>query len=378
MCEPVKFLDKLLGAGTIGALFSVGQEEQPGRDMNFALIGVNHKTAPIEKRETLAVPTSALADFIGHMVLSAGAAQVVPLFTCNRAEIYAAGSQDDLAGSLARGFARYHSLDPADTPWLYSYEGLAAVEHLFSVSASLDSMVVGEPQILSQVKSSYFVAKELGATGKFLNFVFQKCFKAAKEIRTKTAIARNRVSVASVAAGLACETLGGMDGRTALIVGSGKVGSAFAAHLADTWGGRIYVASRSWARAEELAHRVGGEVVPLHTLDEHFDEVDLVVGCTSAKEPFLHRERCRAALERRGGKPLLVIDLGVPRNVAPEVGSLEGIHLYNIDQLEEVVTRNRGCREELARRGREMAAGLAKKAFEKAMQLDEIPSGATG
>lgn len=345
--------------------------------MNFALAGVNHKTAPIDIRETLAIPADELAAFAEFMVEKSAAQQVVPLFTCNRVEIYAAGTEPDLAGSLARAFADYHGACPQDASWLYTHEGEAAMEHLFKVSSSLDSMVVGEPQILSQVKNAYFVAKELGSTGKYMNFIFQKCFKAAKEIRTKTAIARNKVSVASVAADLACETLGELASGTALIVGSGKIGSAFAVHLADTGIGRIYVASRSYAHAEELAGRVNGEVVALHKLDEYLDAVDLVVGCTSAKKPFLHRERCQAALERRAGRTLLVIDLGVPRNVAPGVGSLEGIHLYNIDQLEEVVARNRGCREEHAERAAEMASRLAADTFERAGRLNEIPSGAT-
>jgi glutamyl-tRNA reductase len=211
-----------------------------------------------------------------------------------------------------------------------------------------------------------------------LNFIFQKCFKAAKEIRTRTAIAQGRVSVASVAADLACETLGELRGRTALVVGSGKIGSAFAAHLAQTGISRIYVASRSYAHAEELADKVRGQVVPLHTLDRYLDEVDLVVGCTSARQPFLHRERCRAALERRNGKPLLVIDLGVPRNVAPEVAELDGIHLYNIDRLEEVVARNLSYREAQAQRARDLACELARRTFDRALRLDQVRSGADG
>ena len=343
--------------------------------MDFAVIGVNHRTAPIETRETLAVAREELAGFVDYMLSASGAGQIVPLFTCNRVEIYGAGGAPDLTRSLCRAFLEYHSVGEKEVEWLYSFEGLAAVEHLFGVSSSLDSMVVGEPQILSQVKNAYFVAKELGSTGKMMNFMFQKCFKAAKEIRTRTAIARSRVSVASVAADLACETLGELPGRTALVVGSGKIGSAFAVHLADTGIGRIYVASRSYAHAEELAGKVGGEVVPLHALDRYLDEVDLVVGCTSAREPILHRERCRAALERRNGKPLLVIDLGVPRNVAPEVGGLDGIHLYNIDRLEEVVARNLNYREEQARRAREIVSELARSTFDRALLLDEVPSG---
>jgi glutamyl-tRNA reductase len=344
--------------------------------MNFAVIGVNHRTAPIEKREILAVPTDKLADFIEYMITNSSAEQLVPIFTCNRVEIYATGHVQDLVDSLGQAFAEYHGVDPAGIDWLYSFEAVDALEHLFKVSSSLDSMVVGEPQILSQVKNAYFVAKELGATAKYMNFLFQKCFKAAKEIRTRTAIARSRVSIASVAADLACETLGELDGRTALIVGSGKIGSAFGAHLADTGIKKIYVASRSYAHAEELAQRLGGEMVPLHRLDGFLDEVDLVVGCTSAKQPFLHRERCQAALARRDGKPLLVIDLGVPRNVAPEVSELEGIHLYNIDRLEEVVARNRTYREAQAERALQLAAELAETTFERAARLDEIPSDA--
>ncbi len=342
--------------------------------MNFAVVGVNHRTAPIEKRETLAVAREELAGFVDYMVSNSGAGQIVPLFTCNRVEIYGAGDGPDLAQSIGRAFLEYNSAQEKDVEWLYSFEGLAAVEHLFAVTSSLDSMVVGEPQINSQVKNAYFVSKELGATGKMLNFIFQKCFKAAKEIRTRTAIARSRVSVASVAADLACETLGELPGSTALVVGSGKIGSAFAMHLADTGIDRIYVASRSYTHAEELADKVGGEVVALHALDRYLDEVDLVVGCTSARQPFLHRERCRAALERRQGKPLLVIDLGVPRNVAPEVAELDGIHLYNIDQLEEVVARNLSYREEQAQRARKIVGELACGTFEKALLLDEAPS----
>jgi glutamyl-tRNA reductase len=343
--------------------------------MQFAVVGVNHRTAPIETREVLAIARDELAGFADYMVSSSGVEQIVPLFTCNRVEIYGAGTVSDLAQSLGRAFLEYHSVKNKDMEWLYSFEGLDAVEHLFGVSSSLDSMVVGEPQILSQVKNAYFIAKELGATGKMLNFIFQKCFKAAKEIRTRTAIAKGRVSVASVAADLACETLGELRGRTALVVGSGKIGSAFAVHLAKAGINQIYVASRSFAHAEELADRINGDVVPLHALDTYLDEVDLVVGCTSARQPFLHRERCHAALERRNGKPLLVIDLGVPRNVAPEVAEVEGIHLYNIDRLEEVVAKNLSYRKEQAQRARNLVRDLARGTFERALLLDEVRSG---
>ena len=343
--------------------------------MNFAVVGVNHRTAPIETREILAIAREELAGFVDHMLSASGADQIVPLFTCNRVEIYGAGAISDLAQSLGRAFLEYHSVEQKDMEWLYSFEGLDAVEHLFGVSSSLDSMVVGEPQILSQVKNAYFVAKELGATGKMLNFIFQKCFKAAKEIRTRTSIAQGRVSVASVAADLACETLGELRDRTALVVGSGKIGSAFAVHLAEMGISRIYVASRSYTHAEELADKIDGDVVPLHALDKYLDEVDLVVGCTSARQPFLHRERCRDSLERRKGKPLLVIDLGVPRNVAPEVAELEGIHLYNIDRLEEVVARNLSYRREQAQRARNLARELARGTFERATLLNEVRSG---
>jgi len=342
--------------------------------MNFTLIGVNHKTAPIELREELSVDQENIAAFIEHLLKDSEAEQVVPLFTCNRVEIYASAASDSLLPSLKGSFSQYHGKDISDADWLYSYDGAEALEHLFLVSSSLDSMIVGEPQILSQVKNAYFVAKELGATGKYLNFIFQKCFKAAKEIRTKTAIASSKVSIASVAADLAQETLGDLSDKTALIVGSGKIGSAFATYLADSGIHKIYIASRSYSHAEDLANRVGGEETPLHTLDGRLNEVDLVVGCTSARKPFLHRERCQAALENRNGKPLLVIDLGVPRNVAPGVGNLDGIHLYNIDQLEDVVASNRNFREAQAEHARKLTCRLADKTFDMASRLDEIPS----
>ena len=344
------------------------------REMDLAVIGVNHRVLPIERREALAVPESRLAGFVSHMLAASGASEVVPMFTCNRVEVYGAGRAGELGAPLMRAFAQYHSLESRDVLRFYRHEGEAALEHLFKVGASLDSMVVGEPQILSQVKSSYFAAKDLGATGKYLNFIFQKCFKAAKEIRTDTAIARNKVSVPSVAAQLAAEVLGGLRDRTALIVGAGKIGGAFAAHLVSGRVARIYVASRSAAHARELSEKANGKVVPLEGIDACFDEVDLVVGCTSAREPFLHRERCRAALERRAGRPLLIIDRGVPRNVAPEVGMLEGIHLYNIDQLEDVVEKNRGWRMEEARRANALARVLAHRTYQKALSLSKVRS----
>ncbi len=308
--------------------------------MQITVVGTNHKRAPIEVREKIAFEPGQDVEFLEFLAGEKCASEAVVLSTCNRTEIYAAFDGDTTPGCLLRALLEYHGLaGDSLQDYIYEFAGEEAVRHLLKVSASLDSLVVGESEILSQVKSAYSTAKERGATGPVFNFLFQKCFKVAKQVRAGTGISRGKVSVSSVAVDLAAQKLGGLRGRVVLVIGSGKVGRLAARNFLKHGTGEILVANRTRAKAQALAEEVGGRVVGLERIDRIMEGVDIVVGCTSARGHVLHRERCFGVISRRGGKPLFILDLGVPRNVDPNVANLDGVHLFNIDQLEEISLR---------------------------------------
>jgi glutamyl-tRNA reductase len=306
--------------------------------MSLRLLGINHKTAPIELRERVAIPREALAvTGLGFLGVP-GVSEAMVLSTCNRVEVLTAAEPGaDVAGFLERHLA----LEPALLrPHLYEYRDREAVRHLFRVAASLDSMVVGEPQILGQVKDAYAVAREAGTVSSQLEPLLQSAFAAAKKVRSETEIGSTTVSIASVAVDLAQKIFGSLHGKTVFLVGAGKMSELAARHLVKAGAGTILVANRTEDRAVQLAGRFAGDasprVVAWSEMRAAAAAADIVITSTGAQEPIFRREDGQAFLHRRKNKPMFFIDIAVPRDVDPEMNRLEGIFLYDIDDLQSV------------------------------------------
>jgi glutamyl-tRNA reductase len=311
--------------------------------MSLLLIGVNHKTAPIELRERLAISRDDLPEATRTLAAVPGVSECILLSTCNRVEILAAvdSPSTDLTGFLHR----YFCLDPALlAPHLYEHRDREAVQHLFRVAASLDSMVIGEPQILGQVKEAYAVARASGTVAGQLERLLQSAFAAAKKVRCETEIGANSVSIASVAVELARKIFGSLEGRTVMLVGAGKMSELAARHLVQQGAGTILVANRTPERARCMAEPFGGRIIPMEQLYETASQADIVISSTSAPHAIFKQEHGQAFLRRRRNQPMFFIDLAVPRDVDPAMGELEGIFVYDIDDLEQIAATHRSER----------------------------------
>ncbi|HEX3890966.1 MAG TPA: glutamyl-tRNA reductase [Terracidiphilus sp.] len=314
--------------------------------MTLALIGINYKTAPIELRERIAISRDDLADTTRALAAEPGVAECMILSTCNRVEILASveSPETNIAGFLHRQFG----LDPALlAPHIYRHYDQDAVRHLFRVAASLDSMVVGEPQILGQVKEAYGVARTAGAVGGQLDHLLQSAFAAAKRVRTETEIGANSVSIASVAVELARKIFGSLQGRTVFLVGAGKMSELAARHLVQQGAGAILVTNRTQERARQLAEPFNGRVIPFDKLYDAASDADIVISSTGAPHPIFRREHCQTFMHRRRNRPMFFIDIAVPRDVDPAVNEIEGIFVYDIDDLQQVAVSH------IAERGRQ-------------------------
>ena len=307
--------------------------------MTLALIGVNHKTAPIELRERIAISRDDLADTTRALAAMPGVAECMIVSTCNRVELLAAveGSDVELSGFLANHFG----IDPAEiTPHLYEYKEQEAVRHLFRMAASLDSMVVGEPQILGQVKEAFAVARSAGTVAGQLEHLLQSAFAAAKKARTETGIGSNSVSIASVAVEMARKIFGSLQGRTVFLVGAGKMSELAARHLVQQGAGKILVTNRTHERARRMAEEFQGsitpQVVPFEQLYEAAGNADIVISSTGAPHHIFRPEHGQAFLHRRRNRPMFFIDIAVPRDVDPAMNNLDGIFVYDIDDLQQV------------------------------------------
>ncbi len=301
--------------------------------MTLTLIGVNHKTAPIELRERIAISREELPDTTRALAAVPGVAECMIVSTCNRVEILAA--VESPAIDVTSFLHRHFGLDPALlAPHLYEHRDQEAVRHLFRVAASLDSMVVGEPQILGQVKEAFAVARAAGTVGGQLEHLLQSTFAAAKRVRTETEIGSNSVSIASVAVELARKIFGSLQGRTVFLVGAGKMSELAARHLVQQGAGAILVTNRTLERARRMAEAFAGQVIPFEELYEAASQADIVISSTGASHPIFRREHGQAFLHRRRNRPMFFIDIAVPRDVDPLMGNLEGIFVYDIDDLQ--------------------------------------------
>jgi glutamyl-tRNA reductase len=303
--------------------------------MNIVLLGLNHKTAPIELRERLAIGPLQLEDATRSLMQAPGVLEGMILSTCNRVELLT--SQEPNAPDLLEFVGSYFDIEPKVlTPHMYEYRQENAVRHLFRVACSLDSMVIGEPQILGQVKSSYLAARSAGAIRGHLDKVLQRAFVVAKRVRSETQIGSSSVSIASVAVELARKIFGSLEGKKVLLVGAGKMSEQAARHLLAQGAGAVLVANRTYERAAQLAQRFGGRAIQFDDLYAHADQADIIITSTGSARPVFRREHAQHFLQQRRGRPMFFIDIAVPRDVDPEVNKLDGIFLYDIDDLQSV------------------------------------------
>ncbi len=317
--------------------------------MSLALLGLSHHTSPVELRERLALPPDLLAAFYRNRSERLPGCAMVALSTCNRVELYLhdpkGASPETLHERAAALLVDWHGLEPGMLEGhFYQHAGSKVVEHLFRVASSLDSMVVGESEILGQVQDAFLAAQTQGATDKVLNALFQRAFKVAKDIRTNTTIGQGRVSVPSVAVELAVSIFQDLGNKTVLVVGSGAMGEQTLRTLLSHGVGDVIVANRSVDKAERLAGQFGGEALAFDALPCHLARADIVLTTTGADEPILYAGDFQRALKARQLAPVLVVDIAVPRDVHADVNTLDNVYLYDIDDLKAMADQNLAAR----------------------------------
>jgi glutamyl-tRNA reductase len=304
----------------------------------LGVLGVNHKTAPIELRERIAISRDDLASVTRALASVPGVAECMIVSTCNRVELITAlDNQNSSSPDLTAFLCNQFSLGPKSLEGhVYQHSGRQAVRHLFRVASSLDSMVIGEPQILGQVKEAFSIARETGTIGGQLDHLLQSTFAAAKKVRTETEIGSSSVSIASVAVELARRIFGSLQGRTVFLVGAGKMSELAARHLVQQGAGAVLVTNRTAERAHKMAEPFNARVIPFEALHEAAAEADIVITSTGAPHPIFRREHGQALLHKRRNRPMFFIDIAVPRDVDPAVNKLEGLFVYDIDDLQQV------------------------------------------
>jgi glutamyl-tRNA reductase len=314
--------------------------------MKLLLTGLSHHTAPVEVRERLAFPEPVLAEALGTLRQAAGADEAMILSTCNRVEIAVTTQNGNATDAVRRFLAARNSADPGSLDaYLYELSDRDAIRHIFRVAASLDSMVIGEPQILGQMKAAYAAAHELGSLHGILDDVLTRAFGVAKRVRNETEIGRSAVSVSYAAVELARQIFGSLKGKTVLIAGAGKMSELAARHLHRSGCERILVTNRTRKRAEEMAALFDGEVIDYDAWKSRLAEMDIVLTSSGAHDYILRRDEMKRAVDKRRNRPMFVIDIAVPRNVEPSVNELENVFLYDIDDLGKAVEENRKSRE---------------------------------
>lgn len=331
-------------------------------------LGINHQTAPLQLRERVAFAEGAMQPALAAMRALPGVEEVALLSTCNRTEVYALCADDGAAlarwlGAHARNSASGEAVAGTQTTdagadaaadageldgYLYRHHGQDAIRHLFRVAAGLDSLVLGEPQILGQVKQAWAAARDAGSLGNQLDRLFQQTFATAKRARTDTRIGANPVSVASAAVRLAETSFARIADSTVLLIGAGETIELAARHLSQAKVKRLLVANRTLLHAQELAARHGGMALPLDALDRHLADADIVFSATASRTPVLLRSQVEAARQRRRHRPMLLLDLAVPRDIEAGTGELDDIYLYTVDDLQRAVEDNRRSRREAA------------------------------
>ena len=329
--------------------------------MTLIAFGINHKTAPVEIREKVAFAPDkmeqALHESLNHGTSSVNEAAIIS--TCNRTELYFSLHENETnkndISALLDWFCQYHHLKKEDVePYIYLHSNNDAVQHILRVASGLDSLVLGEPQILGQIKDAYSTATQAGTIGRQLNRLFQHTFSVAKQVRTDTAIGASPVSVAFAAVSLAKRIFANLSEHTALLIGAGETTELVAKHLADQGVSKMIVANRTVERAQVLANNFDAEAIALSDMPERLVEADIIIASTASQLPILGKGAVESALKLRKHRPIFMVDIAVPRDIEPEVGDLDDVYLYTVDDLHEVIEEGRQSREEAAKQAEEI------------------------
>jgi glutamyl-tRNA reductase len=337
--------------------------------MELALIGVSHKTAPVEVRERLAFSSDKIRAALATLLERTHAAEAMILSTCNRVEIVAQGPDAQLVQDF---ICEYHQI-PAEaiSKHVYSYRNAEAIRHLFRVTASLDSMMLGEPQILGQVKEAYRLASEAGTIGSSLSPLLDRAFAVAKRVRSETGISQSAVSISYAAVELARKIFGDLTGKTVMIIGASKMGELAAKHLKRNGVGSVLVTNRTFERAVEIAKIFEGAAIPFEHFTDHMEHADIVISSTGAPHFIITKSLAEQVIRNRRNKPVFFIDIAVPRDVDPLVNDIDNAFVYDIDDLQQVIDAN--MRERMKEAGRaEEIVDFEVQAFCTRMQSREV------
>ncbi len=359
------------------------QREAIQTDSTLVLMGVNHQTAPIDVRERLAIPAGHLAEATRSLVSAPGVREGLILSTCNRVELLTLQAErkpDESRADLLQFLHEYFAVPTATIrPHVYEYREREAIRHLFRVASSLDSMVVGEPQILGQVKESYTVAREVGAVSTSLDRLLQSAFTTAKRVRSETQIGSSSVSIASVAVDLARKIFGSLKDKQVLLVGAGKMSELAVRHLIQHGAAHLLVANRTEARAQKLAAEFRGpkltvEVIPFDQLYAEAQRADIVITSTGAPQQLFGRSHGAQFIHRRRGRPMFFIDIAVPRDVDPRMNEVDGCFVYDIDDLQQVAQGNLADRSREAAAAEQIVTAEVMRYEQRLKALDAVPA----
>jgi glutamyl-tRNA reductase len=344
--------------------------------MNLALVGINHRTAPVEVRERMNIPEARLEEAVVDLAHRDGITEGLILSTCNRVEVIANAQNDVAAEPVIRRFlADHHRCDLAEyEPHFYRYQQQQVIEHLFRVASSLDSMIVGEPQILGQLKQAYNVARQAGALNGTLNEVVLQALTVARKVRRDTAIGASAVSVSYAAVELARKIFRDLTGTTIFVIGAGKMSEIAAKNLIRSGASAIFVSNRTYERATELAKAFHGTAIRFEELFNHVHKADIVICSTSAPHYVIQREHAEKWLAARKNRPIFFIDISVPRNVDPAVNQLDNAFVYDIDDLGQVVEANKKQREREASWAEEIVREEVQKAMRRLASREVVPT----
>ena len=316
--------------------------------MTILALGINHNTAPVELRERVAFAPEQMVNALGELSDEVGVSDAVILSTCNRTEIYCSGNPTN-SEALLRWLGRFHHVDHQQLgEYTYSHEAIDACKHLMRVASGLDSLVLGEPQILGQLKQAYSHAKSAGTVTALFERLFQHSFSVAKQVRTDTEIGANAVSVAFAAVDLAKRIFGRLNHAKVLLIGAGETIELVARHLNEQSVAQITVANRTLARAEALAEQFDGDVITLSQVPEALSDADIVISSTASTLPIIGKGMVEEALRKRRHNPIFLVDLAVPRDIEGQVGDIEDAYLYTVDDLQMIVGDNLASRNKAA------------------------------
>ena len=339
--------------------------------MGFLAVGINHRTAPVSLRETVSFTPEQLIPALQNIRQLTGVQEAAIISTCNRTELYVQGSAEPEA--ILQWLGDFHHTNAALIgEHAYSHQDIEAVRHIMRVASGLDSLVLGEPQILGQTKSAHAVAQEAGAIHGPLGRMFQHVFTTAKRVRTHTTIGENPVSVAFAAVSLARQIFSNIKENTALLIGAGETIELVAQHLKEQGIGKIIIANRTLERALRLADKYSGEAILLADIPEYLHQADIVIASTASQLPILGKGAVERALKKRRHNPMFMVDIAVPRDIEPEVGKLADIYLYTVDDLREVIEDNVRSRQEAAIEAEKLVVAGAGEFFAHMRSLDSV------